>query len=722
LTLAELVSRRILAATEHLGRLTRGIPENMGADGQIAWPEGVFVETDRLIENFKEMTGALAAQFAQVRRINQALEDRVERRTEALRRSEESLSITLHSIGDAVISTDIEGRITRMNAVAERLTGWRFDMARGRMLNEVFRIENARTRKPAENPVRRVLDSGKVVGLANHTLLISRNGTEYQISDTAAPILDTAGKVRGVILVFSDVTDRYRAEQELRNLAEAVKQASEGVLVTGADGRILYANPAFEAITGCALGELSVTPPGFLRSGGDGPADDPDLWETILSGNRWTGRIADRRTDGSAYSLDCSVSPVKDTDGTLLNFIWICKDVTQDARVEERLNQAQKMEAIGTLAGGIAHDFNNILFPMLGYAEMLREDLAADSKLFGYVEEIFHAGLRARDLVQQILSFSRKSDQELMPIQLHPIVKEAVKLLRATIPKTIDIRQSIASDCGPVLADPTRIHQIVMNLATNAFHAMEAGGGVLTVSLKKTRMPPEDLPVEPVSNPGDYACLSITDTGVGIPKEILDRVFEPYFTTKPKDKGTGLGLSVVHGIVKSLGGEIRIESEPGKGTACRVYLPVVARRAGKADREAIQPVPGGNESILLVDDEAPIVRMEHQMLERLGYRVTSRTSSIEALEAFRAEPGRFDLVVTDMTMPNMTGVQLAEAVKRVDPKVPVILCTGFSEQVDEEKCRALGIQGYVLKPIIRKDIAEAIRKVLDRADPRGDTG
>jgi CheY-like chemotaxis protein len=263
------------------------------------------------------------------------------------------------------------------------------------------------------------------------------------------------------------------------------------------------------------------------------------------------------------------------------------------------------------------------------------------------------------------------------------------------------------------MADPTQIHQIVMNLATNAYHAMEETGGTLTVTLKKVRVAPEPFE-HSMLIPGEYACLTVADTGIGIEKDVLARVFDPYFTTRPTGKGTGLGLAVVHGIVKSYRGDIRIYSEPGKGTECRVYLPVIERTAEPKIEEAIEPICGGTERILVVDDEEVIVRMEQMLLERLGYQVTARTASIEALEAFKANPGRFDLIVTDMTMPNMTGIGLAREVKKIK-NIPVIVCTGFSEQINEENFKALGIDGYVLKPLIRRDIAETIRKVLDES-------
>ncbi len=381
--------------------------------------------------------------------------------------------------------------------------------------------------------------------------------------------------------------------------------------------------------------------------------------------------------------------------------------------LNQQLQQAQKMEAIGTLAGGIAHDFNNILYPLMGFTEMLKEDVPSDSPLHSHIDEILQASFRAKDLVKQILAFSRQGEQELRPIKLQPIIKEALKLLRSSIPATIEMKQEIDPACGVVVADPTQIHQIIMNLATNAYHAMEEKGGSLTVSLEQVRLESEQI-LLPELAPGDYAMLRVTDTGPGIEKDQLDKIFDPYFTTKGTGKGTGLGLSVVQGIVKRSHGDIQVLSEPGQGTEVQVYLPVQQQISTEKHTDPDQPVRGGTEKILLVDDEASIVKMEQQMLERLGYTVTARTGSFDALEAFKADPQAFDVVVTDMTMPNMTGVQLAAELKKIRPNIPVVLCTGFSYQVNEENSKALGIDGFVMKPVIMKEIAATIRKVLDK--------
>jgi len=384
----------------------------------------------------------------------------------------------------------------------------------------------------------------------------------------------------------------------------------------------------------------------------------------------------------------------------------------EQSRLQAQLNQAQKMESIGTLAGGIAHDFNNILFPILGHSEMLLEDVPKDSPFQPGLKQIYTGAMRASELVKQILTFSRQETGELKLMKMQPIIKEALKLIRSTIPTTIEIKQDVSPACGAINADPTQIHQIVMNLATNAYHAMEETGGELKVSLNELELSPLDL-INPDMTPGQYACLTVTDTGTGVDKKLTQKIFDPFFTTKAVGKGTGMGLSVVHGIVAGMGGAVRVYSEPDKGTQFYVYFPVEKSSFEKQSVQTHETIQGGTETILLVDDEDAIITMEKRMLERLGYQVTSRTSSIEALEAFRGSPDKFDLVITDMAMPDMPGDNLSVELTKVRPDIPVLLCTGFSETMSEEKAASLGIKGFLLKPIIIKDLAQKIREVLE---------
>ena len=379
---------------------------------------------------------------------------------------------------------------------------------------------------------------------------------------------------------------------------------------------------------------------------------------------------------------------------------------------EKGLRQAQKMEAIGTLAGGIAHDFNNILGAVIGLTEMTLYECREASQR-RRLEQIIKACDRAKNLVNHILTFSRQSDQERKPVDIGIIVKEALKLLRASLPSTISISSDIPSNSNTVLADPTQIHQIMMNLSTNAAHAMREKGGVMKISLEGVDIDSIALSSTPSLKPGTYVRLIVSDTGHGIDPAVIDRIFDPFYTTKKPGEGTGLGLSVVYGIVKSHGGTISVYSEPGIGTNFKVYLPRIETSAA-IETKSIELIPGGQEHILFVDDEEVLAEIGREMLQYVGYTVTSRTSSIEALEAFRAQPSRYDMVITDMTMPNMTGVALAREIHRVRSDIPIIICTGFSEFINEAEAGRLGIQKLIMKPLFMKDLALAIRDVLDK--------
>jgi signal transduction histidine kinase/DNA-binding response OmpR family regulator len=380
-------------------------------------------------------------------------------------------------------------------------------------------------------------------------------------------------------------------------------------------------------------------------------------------------------------------------------------------QLQAQLQQAQKMEAIGTLAGGIAHDFNNILAAIMGYTELSLGTVPKESSTHRYLTQVFDAGLRAKDLVQQILTFSRQNEQATNPVQVKPIASEALRLLRASLPSTIQICQKLQSNLA-VMADPTKIHQVLINLCTNAAHAMRKKGGTLEVCLTDTFLDSQFTENHPPFLPGPYLRLAVTDTGQGMSQFLLDRIFDPFFTTKKKGEGTGLGLSVVHGIVKSFNGHIMVHSKPGKGTCFEIFLPAVA--ADTVEESSVEEcLPTGSEHILLVDDEEVLVEANKQLLESLGYKVTGVPSALDAMEVFRSQPQHFDMVITDMTMPQMTGDRLAKSMMEIRPDLPVILCTGFSASIDARKLAEMKVQALLYKPILKSDIAKAVRKTLD---------
>jgi len=384
------------------------------------------------------------------------------------------------------------------------------------------------------------------------------------------------------------------------------------------------------------------------------------------------------------------------------------------AKYEHQLQQVLKIQAIGTLAGGIAHDFNNILFPIVGYTELTMDEVSEDSVAHKNLAEVLKAANRAKGLVQQILAFSRQSGQERKPVKVQYIIKEALNLLRASIPASIEIIHNIDDDCNPVMGDATQIHQVIMNLCTNAYQAMQDKGGKLEVILSEVDIGYEETIEKIGMQPGKHLQLTVKDEGCGMDAVVLGRIFEPYYTTKEQGKGTGLGLSVIHGIIKNHRGDITVASSSGKGTTFQVTLPVIEDAEVVTEFEPSNGAAKGNERILLIDDEEQIISMEQQMLENLGYQVTARTDSVEALDEFAKQPQNFDLVITDMTMPHMTGDELAQKLIDIKPNIPVILCTGFNEDITEEKALSMGIQKFVMKPVIKNDLATSIRTVLDQ--------
>ena len=419
--------------------------------------------------------------------------------------------------------------------------------------------------------------------------------------------------------------------------------------------------------------------------------------------------------DGSTRTVEFKVIPLGDSNLIVMNDITDKKRAENDRnKLEIQLRQAQKMEAIGTLAGGIAHDFNNILSPIIGYTEMAMVEAPDNSILERNLNEVMKAAERAKELVYQILTFSRQTEIEKKPVQAQIVVREALKLLRSSIPASIQFEKKINKECGPVLADPTQIHQVLMNLCTNAYHAMADTGGVLTVEFDETVILSDSNPERMHLKPGKYVRLTIGDTGHGMTRAVMEKIFDPYFTTKAQGKGTGLGLAVVHGIVKSMEGDIHVVSEPGKGTSFIIHLPQVESSVEMIPQRTSASLPHGTERILFVDDEGPVALMGKQMLERLGYTVMVQTSSITALEIFKAQPENFDLVITDMSMPHMTGDVLARKILEIQPNIPIVLCTGFSEVVTEDNARAMGISEYIMKPMVMGEIADTVRKALDK--------
>jgi PAS domain S-box-containing protein len=511
-----------------------------------------------------------------------------------------------------------------------------------------------------------------------------------------------------------EVADRKQAEEALRESEEKyrilIENANDAIFIAQ-DEVIKFPNPKTEDMTGYSKEEMiKISFTSLIH-----PEDRDmvlDRHRNRLAGKEFPSTYSFRLINKAGGELWVQLNTV------LINWegrpatLNIIRDITQQRKLETQLQQAQKMESIGTLAGGIAHDFNNILSPILGHTELAMIELPPDSPVHHNLRYIYKAGERARDLVKQILTFARRREKDRIPLKTSLIVKETINFLRSTIPATIDIQYVFKTEQDTVLADPTQINQIVMNLSTNATHAMQEKGGVLKVCLSDEYIGSDEANSFAGLVPGHYLRLSVSDTGTGISSDIIDKIFEPYFTTKDPSVGTGMGLAVIHGIVKNYGGDITVESEIGKGTTFHVLLPIIEAEVSLTIEPETE-LPGGNERILCVDDEKAVVDTIQSMLERLGYKVTARTSSMETLETFRNDPKKFDLVITDQTMPNMAGKELAKELRSIRPDISIILCTGFSVQINEERAKEKGISAFVMKPIVMRQFAQTIREVLD---------
>ncbi len=509
--------------------------------------------------------------------------------------------------------------------------------------------------------------------------------------------------------IGEDITQNKQTREQLRAILQA---GADPMVAYNMQGHPLIINHAFTETFGWTQEELEGKTIPFV------PEDERAVTSAQIKKLFDTGeptRFETKRLskDGRILNVIISAAIVKGPDGIPTGMAVNLTNITEQKKLEAQFQQARKLEAIGTLAGGIAHDFNNILSAIMGYTELTLACLDNDkANLEAYLRKIEMAGNRARDLIMQILTFSRQTDQERRPLQLKMVLKEALKLIRASLPSSIQIKQELYSDAH-IMADVTQMHQVVLNLCTNAGHALEGRPGTIRIRLEDAQTGPGTALIMPDLPPGAYLKLTVADDGIGMAPGVMERIFDPFFTTKPKEKGTGMGLSQVHGIIKSCGGHINVHSEVGQGTTFSIYLPRLEDIRIEDTGKPPDPIPRGNEHILLVDDEAPLVEIGRSMLNRLGYRVTTANNSIEALRLFCETPGRFDLVITDLTMPNLTGDQLALRVLETRPDIPLIACTGFGEEFLANDNRLAVFQKVILKPVIMRDMGTAIREVLD---------
>ena len=622
------------------------------------------------------------------------------------------ISSMIESVEELAIAADESGRIVYANAACERFCGYTKHEIVGMDIRELFELSSVQI-----SQIDQCLEKETA---KNFEALAKRtDGSSFPVHISISPLKSQASP-RGCTLIVSNLSERKRSQKALIDSHVRFLMVLDSidadiyvsdletyeVLLTNRHmresfGEDLVGKTCHQVFRNESVPCSHCTNDQLLDSYGN--PTGVCVWE---GKNPITGKWyinydrAIKWVDGRFVRLQIAtdISRIKDLE-------------KESLRIQAQLQQAQKMEAIGTLAGGIAHDFNNILSAVIGYTEIALADVPAGTSQHRNLQEVLKAGSRARDLVKQILTFSRQTEQELRPVQIKQIVSETLKLLRASLPTTVKISVDIQSDSA-VLAEPTQIHQVIMNLCTNAAHAMRSKGGQLKVDLSNVELGGHFIEQHPYLTPGEYTRLRVIDTGHGMEKAIVDRIFDPFFTTKERGEGTGMGLAVVLGIVKSHGGTITVESETGRGSIFNIFLPVIMQQVDHEVR-AKTPIATGTERILFIDDEKSLVDLGRQILERLGYNVTIRTSSVEALELFIEQPDKFDLVITDMTMPNMTGDELAEKLMSIREDIPVILCTGYSERISQERAHDLGIKEFILKPIVMRELAVKVRNALD---------
>ena len=548
----------------------------------------------------------------------------------------------------------------------------------------------------------------------------TRKQIDWDVEDELGTVIRAYNKL--LASVDAAQLAMQESEEKFRNVVE---RANDGIIILQKDN-ITYSNARAAEIVGYQVDEVLGVPFLSLVSRSEQPKV-MGRYQRRHAGEDVISVYGTELRHKSGKIVFVEINTALLTVGGIASSLVIIRDISarkqeEQARreLETKLQQAHKMEAIGTLAGGIAHDFNNTLGAIIGYSEMARRQVEGESKLGQNLDKVLVASNRAKDLVGQILAFSRQAESEKIYILPHQVIKEVIQLLRSTIPTTISIQLDLDSSCGMIKADPTQFHQIVMNLCTNAYHAMEVGGGIMTISLKSKDVRLEDLFDEPTLVAGKYVELTVKDTGVGIDPEDQKRIFDPFFTTKEVGKGTGMGLATVHGLVKNHGGTISCTSEKGEGTSFQVLLPEKIKQV-EVVTKSNEELPLGSEHILYVDDEPFLTDLGKQLFESLGYTVTAETSSRQALQLFREQPQRFDIVMSDQTMPDMTGTELARELLTIRPDIPIVLCTGYSSIVNREEALTLGIKEFVMKPMVMNEIAPLIRRLLDSHQQPTDT-
>jgi PAS domain S-box-containing protein len=614
----------------------------------------------------------------------------------------------LETIPDALVVYDEQGRVTFANRAFEQLYGWSVEELAGKPLhNFVPPSELEITRQSWERTLR-----GANVVFETQRWTKERKSLDIQVS--TAILRDTEGKHTASIVIHRDITNRKQADRERLLLTTAIEQSAESVLITDTEGTILYINSAFEQINGYSRQEAVGKKTRILieRNEKD-TAVYEDLQMTLDRGEVWRGRLTNKKKDKTLYEAEVTISPVKDKSGRIINYVGVSRDVTKEALLQKQFIQAQKMEAVGTLAGGIAHDFNNLLQVVLGYSELMLRRKSERENDYSDLQKIFQAGKSGTELVKSLLMFSRKLEPKYRPVNLNQEIIQVQGLLSRTIPKTIKIDLRLSGDLEPIQADQSQIGQILMNLGVNARDAMP-DGGALTIETANVELGQEYCNAHLEAKPGRYVLLTVSDTGHGIDRETLSHIFEPFFTTKSVGKGTGLGLATVYGIVKEHDGLIVCYSEPGQGTTFKLYFHAIQTDENVETLESETDIPHGTETILLVDDDEVVRDLAATVLENFGYQVITAGNGKEALDIFMSQSGKIALVILDLIMPEMDGRQCLNEVLRIDPKTKVIIASGHSVNGNAEEIFLSRAKAFVEKPYDIKDLLKNVRNVLDK--------
>jgi PAS domain S-box-containing protein len=640
-----------------------------------------------------------------------------------LQASEARYRLLADNVTDVIWTMDMDQKFTYYSPSVERITGFTPEEAMARTLRESLTADSYEiaARVFTEELEKLNRSSGGPEDYVSLQLDVTCKDGTAKITEIQTNFLyDDNGRPTGVIGITRDIRDRKRAEQKLKDSEARFKAIHEhspfAIALVDLKGSPILLNPAFASMMGYTVEELMKMK--FIEfSHPEDARKEAPLYQEILEGKRDSYQLLKRNLhkEGHVVWLNAYVVGVRDDSGRLRYMVAMGEDVTEKQNLEKQLLMAQKMESIGNLAKGIAHEFNNVLGIILGNAEMAGAELDKSHPVSESLEEIKLACLRAKDVVKQLLTFSRKMAVKREPINIRTSVQKALKLLRAAIPSSIKIQEVLSAEIDSVVADPTQIHQLLINLCNNAAQAMEESGGTLTIELYNVALDSEAAAKHPDLKAGGYVRLSVRDTGDGIAPEMLDQVFDPYFTTKDVGQGTGMGLAVVHGIVKGHHGAIEIDSTVGEGTVFHIYFPSSTEKPAPNESEVKAPATG-NGRILLVDDEISITRIAVKTLRRLGYSVVPENDPVLALERFRSDPRQFDLIITDMTMPNLSGDELVKRAMKLRPDIPVIVCTGYSDRMSPGKARQMGIKGLLLKPVEMAELAESVRKVLDEAN------